>query len=257
MAKFTLGAQEFNQESQSDFSEFITIAKGRSIISGANWGKDRIEFGLSGDTMLRIFWEPDGLKANFISTTNQNEIPPLMLQLVDGEKRIPARILEQRLRALKTLYAIVHLSKTNRFDLVQKALLQDENYDFELLLDEDDLLYIECLAPGSWYITLWSKTRKSYKSILQTVGLISTRGREAILTKLEAEAKLKDLEVEEKEFELMTKKMDYGLGLIDKLSSDPAKSALKNRVELELSNLLISKPHSDDVQNAKDNFLEN
>jgi hypothetical protein len=178
MAKFTLGAMEFGDERDSGFGEFINIITGRSVITGADWGHDRIEFGLSGDGMLRVFWTPDGLQANFISTTNKNEIPLLMLQIVEGEKRIPARVLEYRLRALRTLYAIVHLALTDRAQLIQDALLQDEHFDFEAILGEDELLYVESLAPGSWYVTLWSKLRSSYRSVLQTVALISVRGRD-------------------------------------------------------------------------------
>jgi len=256
MSEFTLGAHELGETQQSDFAEFINIVKGRSVISGADWGKDRIELGLSGDGMIRIFWTPNGLHSNFISTTNKNEIPPLMLQLVDGEKRVPARILEKRLRALRTLYAIVHLALTDRFNMIQDALLEDPNYDLEFLLNDDELLYIECLAPGSWYVTLWSEMRISYHSILKTVGIVSERGREALLKKLEAESRLKELEVEEKEFELFTKKADYGLGLMDRLSSDSAKTTLRDRVEEELGNFLLLDPHSIEVQNAKKRLLD-
>lgn len=256
MTEFTLGAQELGEVQQSDFAEFINIVTGRSVISGADWGKDRIEFGLSGDGMVRIFWSPDGLHANFISTTNKDEIPPLMLQIIDGEKRIPARALEKRLRALRTLYAIVHLSLTNRFALVQDILSKDPNYDLELLLDDNELLYVECLAPGSWYVTLWSKLKTSYRSVLQTVAIVSERGREALLSKLEAEARLKELEVEEKEFENFTKKVDYGLGLMDRLSTDSAKRALRDRVEEELGNFLLLPADSTEVQGAKKRLLD-
>ncbi len=256
MAEFTLGAQELGEVQQSNFAEFISIVTGRSVISGADWGKDRIEFGLSGDGMIRIFWSPDGLQANFIATTNKDEIPPLMLQIIDGEKRVPARTLEKRLRALRTLYAIVHLFLTDRFNLVQDILLKDPDYDLELLLDDDELLYVECLAPGSWYVTLWSKLRTSYHSVLQTVAIVSERGQEALLSKLEAEARLKELEVEEKEFRNFTKKLDYGLGLMDRLSTDSAKTALKDRVEKALENFLLLPPDSAEVQGAKKRLLD-
>jgi hypothetical protein len=256
MTEFTLGAQELGEVQQSDFAEFISIVTGRSVISGADWGKERIELGLSGDGMVRIFWTPDGLHANFISTTNKDEIPPLMLQILDGEKRISARALEKRLRALRTLYAIVHLSSTDRFNLVQDILSKDPSCDLELLLDDDELLYVECLAPGSWYVTLWSKLRTSYRSVLQTVAIVSERGREALLSKLEAEARLKELEVEEKEFENFTKKVDYGLGLMDRLSTDSEKAALRDRVEEELGNFLLLPQNSNEVQAAKKRLLE-
>ena len=126
----------------------------------------------------------------------------------------------------------------------------------EFLLEDDELLYVECLAPGSWYVTLWSKLKTSYRSVLQTVVIISERGRKALLSKLEAEARLKQLEVEEKEFENFTKKADYGLGLIDRLSTDPAKNALRNRVEEELGNFLLLPSHSAEVQGAKKRLLD-
>jgi len=67
MAEFTLGAQELGETQQSDFAEFINIVTGRSVVSGADWGNDRIEFGLSGDGMVRIFWTPDGLHGSITS----------------------------------------------------------------------------------------------------------------------------------------------------------------------------------------------
>jgi len=126
----------------------------------------------------------------------------------------------------------------------------------ELLLDDDELLYVECLAPGSWYVTLWSKLRTSYHSVLQTVAIVSERGQEALLSKLEAEARLKELEVEEKEFRNFTKKVDYGLGLMDRLSTDSAKTALKDRVEKALENFLLLPPDSAEVQGAKKRLLD-
>ena len=93
MTEFSIGAQELGETRKSDFAEFINVVMGRSVISGADWGKDRVEFGLSGDGMIRIFWTPDGLNANYISTTNRDEIPPLMLEIAGEEKKLPARIL--------------------------------------------------------------------------------------------------------------------------------------------------------------------
>lgn len=49
MIKYSLGAFEMREATYSDFSEFINIVKGRSIVSGADWGEDRFELGLSGN----------------------------------------------------------------------------------------------------------------------------------------------------------------------------------------------------------------
>ena len=256
MAEFSLGAAETGDNVPSSFAEHINIVSGRSIVSGADWGHDRFELGLSGDGMIRVFWRPDGLHINYISTTNPGEIPPLMLQLVDGERRVPARLIEGRLRGLRSLYAVVHLLSTGRSEILEQALISAPNSDLEELLHPDEQLFVECLAPGSWYVTLWAKVRPAYQSVLQTVAFVYVRGREALLKKLEAEARLKELDVEAKEFELATKKIDYGLGLMDRLSSDPAKAALRQRVEQDLSSFLLASPGSNEVQSASQRLLQ-
>jgi len=43
---------------------------------------------------------------------------------------------------------------------------------------------------------------------------------------------------------------------MDRLSSDSAKSALRDRVEEELGNFLLLDPHSIEVQNAKKRLLD-
>jgi hypothetical protein len=255
MAEFTLGAYEIGPVISTDFSEYINIVTGRSIISGADWGKDRVEFGLSGDGMVRIFWTPDGLHLNFLSTTNVDEIPPLLIQIPDGDKRLPARVVELRLRALRTLYALVHLYNTKRFYKVLQLIKENPDADLDELLDPQEYLYIECLSPGSWYVTVWSKLKACYISVLQTVALVYPEWREAYLRKLKAEARLKELEVEEKEFDLFRKKIDYSLGLADRLSASPAKKALKQRVNEEVPRLTLKDPASPDVKEAIKNIL--
>jgi hypothetical protein len=203
--------------------------------------------------MIRVFWKPDGLEVNFLSTTNENEIPPLILQLVDEERRLPARLLEKRLFGLRQLYALVRLADTDRLALLEANL---DIADLEDLLSDDELLYVECLAPGSWYLTVWSKVRGSYKSLVRTVGFVYSRGREALLTKLEAEGRLKHLEAEEKEFELFTKKLDYTLALSEKLGSDEARKAIEERVMKGLEDFLIRPRDSTDVKEASRRLMD-
>lgn len=257
MAQFSVGAPEFERSRQSSFGEFITIASGRSIISGADWGPERIELGLSGDAMIRVFWTSGGLNVNFISTTNLGEIPPLMLKFAGEESRVPMRIIEHRLHAIRSIHAIVHLLVTGRAAEVQRGILADSAFDFESLLPDEELLYVESLAPGSWYITLWTKARESYKSLLAGVAMVYGRGREALLSKLEAEARLKQLEVEEREFKLLTERFDYGLGLLDRVASEPAKQKLRGRIEEEIAGLLDMSKHSAEVKTATNRLLEN
>ena len=120
------------------------------------------------------------------------------------------------------------------------ALISVPNTDIDDFLSPDEYLFIECLSPGSWYVTVWSKLRSSYRSLLQTVGIVYERGREALLRKLEAEARSKELDNEAKEFGLLSSKVDFALGLQDKVHDENLKKTLQIRVENELRNLLIS-----------------
>ena len=47
MTKFSIGAPELNERTASTFAEFVSVAKGRSIVSAADWGDGRLELGLS------------------------------------------------------------------------------------------------------------------------------------------------------------------------------------------------------------------
>lgn len=254
MSEYSIGAQELGETQPSDFGEFINIVSGRSVVSGADWGNDRIELGLSGDGMIRVFWTPKGLHVNFISTTNASEIPPLILQLVDEERRLPARVLEKRLFGLRQLYAIIRLADTDRLGLLEEMI--ESVRDLEDLLKPEEQLYVECLAPGSWYLTVWSKLKDSYLSIVKTVALVYGRGREALLSKLEAEARLKELAAEEKEFELFTKKLDYSMALSDKFGSEKSRKALEERVSMGLENFLLRDRNSEDVKEASRRLLK-
>jgi hypothetical protein len=261
MSQFTLGAFEEGQPQPSHFGEFINMVSGRSVVSGGDWSNDRLagghgdrlELGLSGDGMVRVFWTPHGLEVNYLSTTNNDEVPPLIIQMVDEDRRLPARLLERRLFGMRQLYALVRLIDTDRIDLLEANL---DIRDLEDLLSEDDLLYVECLAPGSWYLTVWAKAQDSYRSILKTVALVYSRGREALLVKLEAEARLKNLEVEEKDFELFTKKLDYSLAISEKLGSDKARKAIEARVMNGLEDFLLRPRDSDEVREASRRLME-
>jgi hypothetical protein len=65
-----------------------------------------------------------------------------------------------------------------------------------LLLGNEEQLFLESVSAGSWILTIWTAARSSYKSLLSVIGIMYPRGREAFLSKLEAEARLKELDVE-------------------------------------------------------------
>lgn len=68
--------------------------------------------------------------------------------------------------------------------------------------------------------------------------MVFARGREAVLGKLEAERRLKDLEADDRAFELLTKQIDYGLGLADKVKDPATRQLISSRVESGVADLL-------------------
>jgi hypothetical protein len=239
MTNFTIGAYELGQTTASDFADILSIIKGRSIISAADWGQnDRFELGISGNLMLRFFRTDSGMTINLISTRNKEENPALVIDMGDMEQRVPISVIETKLNGLRTLYAIFYLIQNDRANELQSYLIQHPHGDIEkALLQEDEQLYIESISYGSWILTVWGKTKKAYKAIASTAGIVFERGREAFLSKLEADARLKNseadfkaVEVEDKQFELHKKQFDYLLEASDKMDIPEVKEQLKNRL---------------------------
>lgn len=238
MAKYVLGAPEMNEREISSSKELISIIKGRSIISAADWGKDRFELGLSGNLMIRFFQTSAGMIVNLVDTTNSNENPSLVIDMGDMGRRVPISTIIIKLDALRTLYAIYYLIYAGREKELQFLLLNHPDGDIEQkLLSNEERLYIESVSYGSWVLTVWAKTRIAYKSIISVAGLVFARGREAFLQKYEADARLKNaeadlkqLEVQREKFELGKDQLDYLLQVSDKLDSPEAKIILKDKL---------------------------
>lgn len=238
MADYNIGAYEFGEIIVSDFPEFIEIVKGRSIVSGADWGNDRFELGLSGNLMVRFFHSDSGMIINLISTRNMDENPSLVVDMGDMNQRVPISTIETKLNALRTLYAVYYLIYSDRAHELEKFLTLNPNGDIEQsLLTEDESLYIESISYGSWVLTVWAKTKEAYKSIISVAGLVFERGREAFLRKLEADARSKEAEADKKEienraknFDLNKKQMDYLLKASDTMKAPKIKELLKAKL---------------------------
>ena len=238
MAEYTFGAFETNRVQISNFNELLSIIKGRSIISAADWGNDRFEMGLSGDIMVRFFHTETGMVVNLLNAFNSNENPALVIDMGDMNKRVPINIIETKLKGLRTLYAIFYLIENSREKELQSYILKHPYGDIEkALLKDDEQLYIESISYGSWVMAVWGKTQKAYKSISSVAGLVFHRGREAYLGKLEADKRLKDAEadykekeVREKDFDVTKKQLDFLLEISDKLDIPEAKDIIKKKV---------------------------
>ena len=162
--------------------------------------------------------------------------------------------MEKRLAALRTLHAVVYLLETGRAEIVEKALATGGR-DLDSYLGANEQLFLESIAPGSWILTVWTGLRNSYRSLLSVVAVVYTRGREAFLTKLEAETRLKQLDVEEREFRLTTQKINYCLGMAKKLHNPESEQRLRALVQDQVRALLPDSSH-EEVTRATRGLLE-
>ncbi len=258
---YSIGAYEMGNNTRSNFEEFISVLKGRSIISGADFGDDRFELGLSGDLMIRFFWTEHGLLKNLVNTTNKDDSPAFVMNFGDMDKRVPIHVIATKLNALRTLYAAFYLINDGRQNELQEFLLENPKGDIESLLAADDQLFIESISYGSWNIASWAKkTGKAIKSLRSVAGMVFNRSREAYLSKMEAEARLKaaeadktanearrieaetrekEVDIRAKEFDLRKSQMDYFLEVTDKLDDKDAREILKDRLIHATRNFML------------------
>jgi hypothetical protein len=226
MTWFSVGAEERQEQRQSSFEELVSLIKGRSIISAADWGDERFELGLSGGVMMRFFRGRDGMEINLISTTNPDDIPPLFLSLGDMPARVPISVIERKLSGLRTLYAIYYLAHLERLPELTSYLIRHPRGDIErALLTEEELLYIESISYGSWVLAVWAKSKRAYQALSSVAGLVFERGREAYLAKLEAEARLaqararrEEISAATAEFDLKRRQLEYLRKVSDQIS---------------------------------------
>lgn len=227
---FTMGLEELNDVRAVGFEDFLEVVLGHSVISAASWGPHRLELGLSGRVMLRVFWKPEGLEANLIATANPRELPPLTIKFGDEHGPMPLRVLEQRCRGVRQLYALALFDERERADVFYSALESGHQFDIDDLISTDDQLGIESSSTGSWYVTLWCKTKENYAALLRVAAMILGRGREAFLRKIEAEAELKELDVAERRFSLDAKKLDYGLRILKQAPNEAIRKVAEEYV---------------------------
>lgn len=251
MTQYSIGALEMNERRASDFEEFVSIVKGRSIVSAADWGNERIELGLSGGAMLRFFGSPlNYSEVNLIQTVNRDELPPILISLGDMPQRVPLATIEEKLRGLRTLYAIFFLYHTGRLNDLIRFLETNPNEDIEQhLLSEDDRLHIESISYGSWVLAVWAKTKASYKAISSVAGLVLDRGREAFLAKMEADARLahakarrEEIAANKDEFQLKKSQLDYMLKISGQVESPQLRANLESIMIDATRNLTAGDP---------------
>ena len=180
------------------------------LFLAADWGEsDRLELRLSGNLMLRFFKTDRDLILNLISTKNADENPTLVVDLGDMDKRVPISTIETKLNGLRTIYAIFYLIQNGRAKKLQLYIIKYPEGDIERALLKkmrNSILRVFHMVLGT---DSMGKTKKAYKALASTAGLVFAREREAYLRKLEADARLKDAEADVKKLKFEKKNLNY------------------------------------------------
>jgi hypothetical protein len=204
------------------FPEFADLAKGASIISLSE-SDGFLEFGLS--EALKLRFQPRGrLHVTIHSANDGAGVVPLRLQLLEDGEEPSAALVEARLRRLRQTYAIVFLIEAGRENELSTLLLESPDTDLEELLSPENRLYIQSAAPGSLWITFFTKTAPAQR-VLRSLPLLAFKeGREHLLRRVRAKTSIQELEVAEKEtsvaiknIEAVKKKLDAYLDLLNRI----------------------------------------
>ncbi len=182
---------------ETDFATLVSVIKGTCIVSLAD--SDRfIELGLSENLLLRIEGGVGlSIQATVFSTLNADEVAPVRLQLIAEGEEPSAALVERRLHSLRQVYAITLLLNTERGEELAAALRADPNADLEqMLLRDDERLFLQAAGPGTWYVTALASIGKAPQRALNTLSLVYGEGRRMLLERVRAATDLKKEEVE-------------------------------------------------------------
>jgi hypothetical protein len=120
-------------------------------------------------------------------------------------------------------------------------LAQDQNADIEAtLLNDEERLYIRSAAPGSFWVTLLTKSKIGYKTAATLFTAFYDEGRELLLRRVRANTVLKELEVEERRFDIEKKKVAGVIelvGKIDKIKDEKTRVAVREKFITNLRGL--------------------
>ena len=221
-----------------DFGRFVEIVNGSTIVSAAKWD-DALELGISEEFNIRFQQDAQGnLSIILISTLNENELPPLRLRIVADREAPTAALVQERIWALRQAYAIALLISTDRADSLAELLNENADADIEAtLLEADERLLIQAAGPGSFWLTVATKSRAGFRAASNVFALFSREGREAFLRSVRANAALRELEVEQKRLEIEQKRIN---GFIDTIAkAEKIKdSRMRETVKAKLTNYI-------------------
>jgi hypothetical protein len=123
------------------------------------------------------------------------------------------------------------------------------------LLHESDRLYVESVSYGSWVLAIWAKTKSALKAVSSVAGLVFERGREAYISGLEAEARLRHnqadvtaIQAAQGQFDLKKSQFNYLLDVSDRIDAPEIKKLVKERILDSVDSLTLG---DDNETNAR------
>lgn len=207
---------------------------------------------MSENLLIRIDGEaPSTLRLGVFSTLNPDDIAPVRIQLV-GEKEEPsALIVEHRLHNLRQIYAITYLLNEGRYEELANTLHENPNIDVELLLKEDERLFVQAAGPGTWWITVLSKVKGAGQLSLNTLSLFYGEGRQLLLERVRTGTAMKHEELVAKRIENTHAAAKAALDIaskLDKIKDEKLRDEVRDRLNRlasgvkENNSLLIGPP---------------
>jgi len=202
-----------NRQLGISFSELVTLIKGSSIKSLA-LADDSFELGISDAFNLRIQGQ---FQIFLISTLNKGESPPVRLQIISDSETPTAEAVEQRIHSLRQLYATAFLINAGRAQEVGEMLTRNPHADLEQALTAQNRLFISAASEGTFWLTVLTKTKAAFKSLLYIAPLFYQEGRQALLENIRATTDLKKLDVKAKEMDLTFQSANRLVDLVQKI----------------------------------------
>ena len=221
-----------------DFAALVTLIKGASITSAA-LADEFFEVGLSDKFNLRIQGRPTIL---LTPTLNKGESPPIRIQVSDKKGSASALSVEQHIRSLRQLYAVAVLINTHRENEAGQILGRDPNADLEELLKPRDKLLLTGVSEGSIWLTLASKSRQGFKSLMAIGGLFYDEGRTALLERMRATTELKKLGVQEKKMHIAYDHANKAIDLfqkVEKIKDPMVRERVRNVLAAKVEELSV------------------
>jgi hypothetical protein len=108
---------------------------------------------------------------------------------------------------------------------------------------------------GSWVLATWTKTKGALRTVSSAAGLVFDRGREAYLSYLEAESRLRSnqatlagIEAAKAQFDLQKSQLDYMLEFADRIGGPEVKEQIRQRILGSVDALTLDDPNEKDAR---------